>query len=249
MGRGGQMEVNISALSHSYGQREALCDITLALRPGLTTLLGPNGAGKSTLFALITGLQKVVLGNIYFNGKALASNRTQVLSKMGVVFQQNTLDVDLSVQQNLAYFAALHGISIKDALKQVGELLDQLELTQCLHTKIRDLNGGHRRRVELVRCLIHRPSLLLLDEPTVGLDIASRQLIFDVVQDLADKSGITVLWATHLFEEVKPQNQLIVLSKGCVIADGRCQDLLTLHNQPDIEHLWQIFMHTQQRVK
>jgi len=202
-------------------------------------LLGPNGAGKSTLFALITGLQKLTQGSITFDGATLSQSRTSVMKKMGVVFQQSTLDIDLSVKQNLSYFASLHGIGTTSALSHIQGLLDELDLTSKLNTKIRNLNGGHRRRVELARCLIHKPTLLLLDEPTVGLDIESRHLILRVVQALAHCQNVSVLWATHLFEEVKHNNNLIVLSKGRVLAHDKCEALLAKYHQQDIEHLWQ----------
>ncbi|OLF76810.1 ABC transporter ATP-binding protein [Alteromonas sp. W12] len=236
------MEIAVQAVSHQYGSHNALDNISLCLKPGLTMLLGPNGAGKSTLFALITGLQKLTQGSITFDGATLSQSRTSIMAKMGVVFQQSTLDIDLSVKQNLSYFASLHGISTTSALSHIQGLLDELDLTSKLNTKIRNLNGGHRRRVELARCLIHKPSLLLLDEPTVGLDIESRHLILRVVQALAHSQNVSVLWATHLFEEVKHNNNLIVLSKGQVLAHDQCEALLAKYHQQDIEHLWQHLM-------
>lgn len=236
------MEIAVQAVSHQYGGHHALDNINLCLKPGLTMLLGPNGAGKSTLFALITGLQKLTQGSITFDGATLSQSRTNIMAKMGVVFQQSTLDIDLSVKQNLSYFASLHGISTTSALSHIQGLLDELDLTSKLNTKIRNLNGGHRRRVELARCLIHKPSLLLLDEPTVGLDIESRHLILRVVQALAHSQNVSVLWATHLFEEVKHNNNLIVLSKGRVLAHDQCEALLAKYHQQDIEHLWQHLM-------
>jgi len=236
------MEIAVQAVSHQYGGHHALDNISLCLKPGLTMLLGPNGAGKSTLFALITGLQKLTQGSITFDGATLSQSRTSIMAKMGVVFQQSTLDIDLSVKQNLSYFASLHGISTTSALSHIQGLLDELDLTSKLNTKVRNLNGGHRRRVELARCLIHKPSLLLLDEPTVGLDIESRHLILRVVQALAHSQNVSVLWATHLFEEVKPNNNLIVLSKGRVLAHDQCEALLAKYHQQDIEHLWQHLM-------
>ena len=236
------MEIAVQAVSHQYGGHHALDNISLCLKPGLTMLLGPNGAGKSTLFALITGLQKLTKGSITFDGASLSQSRTSIMAKMGVVFQQSTLDIDLSVKQNLSYFASLHGINTTSALSHIQGLLDELDLTSKLNTKIRNLNGGHRRRVELARCLIHKPSLLLLDEPTVGLDIESRHLILRVVQALAHSQNVSVLWATHLFEEVKHNNNLIVLSKGRVLAHDQCEALLAKYHQQDIEHLWQHLM-------
>lgn len=240
------MQIAMSALSHRYGSISALHNIELTLPAGFNQLLGPNGAGKSTLFALLTGLQKIDSGTITFDGKTLREARSTIMANMGVVFQQSSLDIDLTVKQNLSYFASLHGIDSTHALHAIDDILQQLDLSSRLNSKIRSLNGGHRRRVELARCLIHRPSILLLDEPTVGLDVASRQLMLTVVKDLAVRESVTVLWATHLFEEVMPDNRLIVLSKGNIIANAPCSELLAHYQQEDIQGLWQQLMAIEQ---
>jgi ABC-2 type transport system ATP-binding protein len=233
------MQIMINKLSHHYGTSKALKNVTLTLPRGFTLLLGPNGAGKSTLFGLLTGLQKIEQGDITFDGQSLHHSRNTIMANMGVVFQQNTLDIDLTVQQNLSYFASLHGISEKKALQRISTLLEKLELKERLSTKVRNLNGGHRRRVELARCLIHNPSILLLDEPTVGLDMASRQLILSVVKNLTQQRPMSVLWATHLFEEVHSDDHLVILFKGSIVSDDICSTLLSVHKQPNIDALWQ----------
>ena len=137
------MEIAVQAVSHQYGSHHALHNINLCLKPGLTMLLGPNGAGKSTLFALITGLQKLTQGSITFDGATLSQSRTCIMAKMGVVFQQSTLDIDLSVKQNLSCFASLHGITTTCALSHIQGLLDELDLTSKVNTKIRNLKCSH----------------------------------------------------------------------------------------------------------
>ncbi|WP_232313446.1 ATP-binding cassette domain-containing protein [Enterovibrio coralii] len=155
--------IEVTHLNHHYGSRHALQDISLSLGRGLHMLLGPNGAGKSTLFSLLTRLTPVQSGEITLLGEI---PKRQTMAKLGVVFQQNTLDLDLTVAQNLSYYGALHGYSKAQSLKKAAPLLEHFALQDRLNDKIRALNGGHRRRTELVRALMHSPEILLLDEPT-----------------------------------------------------------------------------------
>ena len=154
------------------------------------------------------------------------------MQSMGVVFQQSTLDLDLTVQQNLLYFASLHGIAPDKALKNIESMLVELALNDRLQDKVRTLNGGHRRRVEIVRALIHQPQVLLLDEPTVGLDIESRALILKHVRALGDRDSLCVLWATHLIDEIRPSDSLVVIHSGKIKAQG-VTELLCRENQVD----------------
>ncbi|TMM51224.1 ABC transporter ATP-binding protein [Sulfitobacter sabulilitoris] len=210
----------IANLSYSYGAKTALEDVSLAVAPGrFCALLGPNGAGKSTLFNLLTRLFVAPRGRIEIAGFDLAGQPRQALAHLGIVFQQTTLDLDLTVRQNLAYFAALHGLSGKLAATRIDTALDRLDMLERAGEKARTLNGGHRRRAEIARALLHAPSVLLLDEPTVGLDAAARQAITAHVHDLAQE-GISVLWATHLTDEVRADDQLVVLHRARVLAQG-----------------------------
>lgn len=218
--------LSVDALSYSYGIKRALDGVSFAVEPGqFCALLGPNGAGKSTLFALLTRLFVSDDGHIRVAGVDLAADPRQALAKIGVVFQQPTLDLDLTVARNLKYFAALHGLSGRAADMRIGEALARLDMAERAGERARDLNGGHRRRMEIARALIHRPAILLLDEPTVGLDALSRAAITDHVHDLAAADGLSVLWATHLVDEVRAQDRLIVLHHGCVLADGMAGDI------------------------
>lgn len=232
------MGIVINNLSFAYGKKIALNDINLSLTTGFNVLLGPNGAGKSTLFSLLTGLTQNVNGTININEHDLSKDKSKIMSQMGVVFQQSTLDLDLSVKQNLLYYASLHGISPKKALINIELILSQLSLTERLHDKVRTLNGGHRRRVEIARALIHQPKVLLLDEATVGLDVESRLLIISYVRDLCIERGICVLWTTHLMDEVKPDDQLIIINKGEIQAHAQSSQLCDKHNVGDIYQLY-----------
>ncbi|WP_417724921.1 ABC transporter ATP-binding protein [Salipiger sp.] len=220
------MSLTVDHLSYAYGAKQALKDVSFSLPEGtFAALLGPNGAGKSTLFSLLTRLFTAPDGRIGIAGHDLSRAPRAALARMGVVFQQPTLDLDLSVRQNLGYFAALHGIAGREAQSRIDAALDRLAMRERAREKARDLNGGHRRRTEIARALLHRPDVLLLDEPTVGLDAASRTAITAHVHDLARETGLTVLWATHLTDEVMPDDRLLLLHRGEIRADGIAADL------------------------
>jgi ABC-2 type transport system ATP-binding protein len=218
---GVQPALAVRGLSHAFGSRQVLDGVSFAVRPGdFTVLLGLNGAGKSTLFALITRLYDCRSGSIEVFGTELRRNPSAALARIGVVFQQATLDLDLTVEQNLRYHAALHGMKRADAAARAATELDRVGLTARRRDVVRSLSGGQRRRIELARALLHRPSLLLMDEPTVGLDIESRQFLLDHVRRLCAEEGLAVLWATHLIDEAAPTARLIVLHRGRVLAEG-----------------------------
>lgn len=217
----------IENLDFSYGSKKALDHVSFSIQSGACTLLlGPNGAGKSTLFSLITRLYDTRCGRIELCGFDIKRQTLKALAKLGVVFQQSTLDLDLTVLQNLRYHAALHGMSRKQSGQRIQQELERLAMYERRHEKIRQLNGGHRRRVEIARALLHKPSLLLLDEPTVGLDVPSRTAIVEHVHKLAVDEKMAVLWASHLIDEIYPEDRLIVLHKGRVKADGTVDQVL-----------------------
>ncbi len=219
--------LTVENLSFAYGQKKALDSVSFSVHSGeCTILLGPNGAGKSTLFSLITRLYDSREGRIELCGFDLKRNSSQALARLGVVFQQTTLDPDLSVTQNLRYHAALHGIGRKAADRRIQEELQRLAMYERRGEKVRQLNGGHKRRVEIARALLHKPSLLLLDEPTIGLDMPSRQAIVEHVHALVKQENLAVLWATHLIDEIAEDDSLIVLHKGLIKAKGKLNDVL-----------------------
>lgn len=215
------MTIEASNLSFRYGDKPVLREVSFALTSGrFHALLGPNGAGKSTLFGLLTRLLALQQGDIFMAGQSLKKQPADAMRQIGVVFQQNALDLDLTVRQNLQYHAALHGLSRKEARKRGDRELARFELLDRANDAVRQLNGGHRRRVEIARALLHEPSLLLLDEPTVGLDVASRKALNEHVRTLCEQDDLTVLWATHLIEEVRESDRVLILHQGQLLADG-----------------------------
>ena len=223
------------SLSKAYQGHMALRDLDLTLAPGeRVALLGPNGAGKSTLMQLLTGLFAPDSGNIHIMGHDLRSAAPRALAHMGVVFQQPALDLDLSVQANLLFHADLHGMPRALAHQRIQEGLEGQGLLEHLKKPCRALSGGNRRKIELVRALLHRPSVLLMDEATVGLDPASRVQLLQSVQALQKELGVATLWATHLVEEVEHAERVVVLHKGAIRHQGRVANLLTDTGQNDV---------------
>ncbi|NOJ39238.1 ABC transporter ATP-binding protein [Bradyrhizobium australiense] len=227
--------LSIERVSHAYGTRRALIDIGFSVAPAsFTALLGLNGAGKSTLFSLITRLFGIQRGRIGIFGHDVARAPGEALRLLGVVFQPRTLDLDLSVTQNLLYHAALHGIGRRDARARSGEVLVRIGLADRAGSKVRDLSGGQMRRLEIARALLHRPRLLLLDEATVGLDVKARADILNHVRQLVAEQGISVLWATHLFDEIGSNDDLVVLHQGRILAQGKVARVIADAGASDI---------------
>ena len=213
--------LQLLSLSKHYAERKALNALSLTVDAGVfAVLLGPNGAGKSTLFQVLTGLFAADEGDVRVNGHSLRSHAVAALRDIGVVFQQMSLDLDLSVQRNLRFHADLHGLPRALAAQRILDGCAGAGLSADLQRPVRELSGGNRRKVELVRALLHRPGLLLMDEPTVGLDPKSRRdLRAGVMADVRARQS-SVLWATHLVEEAEAADRVIVLHKGQLLADG-----------------------------
>jgi ABC-2 type transport system ATP-binding protein len=222
----GTAALDVSGVSHSYGDRRALTDVSFSIAPAnFTVLLGLNGAGKTTLFSLISNLYDTRQGSIRIFGHDIGRDSGEALRRLGIVFQARTLDLDLTVSQNLSYHASLHGIGSGEARRRIGELLSAVNMIGRLHDKARSLSGGQMRRVEIARALLHRPPLLLLDEATVGLDIEARAGILSTIRELVRTEGIGVFWATHLIDEVHAADHVVVLHDGKLAAKGSVADV------------------------
>ena len=213
--------LQIKNVSHKFGEFKALNNVSIKIESGdFTVLLGLNGAGKTTLYSLITRLYNNNSGSIKIHNFDVREESSDALKNIGVVFQQPTLDLDLSVEENLHYHSSLHGLSFADAKERIEEEIRRIDLTEKLKNKVRSLSGGQRRRVEIARSLLHKPKLLLLDEPTVGLDIGSRQMILKHVKSLCKKGDLAVLWATHLIDEIDKGEKVVIIHKGEIVESG-----------------------------
>ncbi len=218
--------LRVDRLVKRYGERVALAGLSLVIPPGQrVALLGPNGAGKSTLFQVLTGLFAADEGEVDVAGIAVRQSPAAALRHIGVVFQQMSLDLDLSVERNLRFHADLHGLPRGVTTERIALGCAAMGLGAELGRTVRELSGGNRRKVELVRALLHRPALVLMDEPTVGLDPKSRRDLLAAIQADVAARGSSVLWATHLVEEAEAADRVVVLHKGKLLADGTPQDV------------------------
>ena len=225
----------VSGVSHAFGDKRVLDNVSLNVpQSAFVVLLGLNGAGTSTLFSLVTRLYDNVSGEIVIRGFDVRRKPSQALQKLGVVFQSRTLDSDLTLLQNLKYHAALHGYHGGEAAARAAGALDVVGLADRAADKVRSLSGGQARRVEIARSLMHRPDLLLLDEATVGLDVGSRESVVKIVRDLVARDGLGVLWATHLMDEVRASDTVVVLHKGVVLYSGTVPEFLKRTGQDTV---------------
>jgi ABC-2 type transport system ATP-binding protein len=204
----------------TFGSIRAVDGVSLKAFPGeFIALLGLNGAGKTTLFQMLCGLLAPDGGRIEVMGHDMSRDGVPALARLGIVFQQPTLDLELSVAANLFFHAGLHGLSRPVARSRMESLLARLGLAEHAHAKTAQLSGGNRRRVELARALLHQPRLLLMDEPTVGLDPQSRGDLLRLILNMRTERTVAILWATHLCDEVPGADRVIVLHRGKLLAD------------------------------
>jgi ABC-2 type transport system ATP-binding protein len=216
----------IHGLSASRGDRSVLRETTFDVRRGeFFGLLGPNGAGKTTLFRILIGLLEPSAGKITLEGRPLAPRDREFRARVGVVFQDPALDAKLTVRENLRLAARLYGVprSARDA--RIEALLERLDVADRLRDPVGTLSGGLRRRVEIARALIHEPGLLLLDEPTTGLDASAFRKTWDLLDGLRRERGIALLVTTHLPHEAERADRLAVLDRGRIVASGTPDEL------------------------
>ena len=228
--------LSIDRLVKRYGRLTALDAISFGVEAGkVTALLGPNGAGKTTLFQILTGLFVADSGSVAILGVDIARDPVAALKQLGIVFQQLALDPDLTARQNLIFHGGLHGLSRRDSADRAAHWLATFGLSDVATKPCRQLSGGMKRRVELARALMTDPALLLLDEPTQGLDPKSRKELVETVFGLARERGLSVVWATHLVGEVVDADTIIVLDHGRMVGHGTAKDLLQQTNATSLE--------------
>ena len=223
-------------LTKRYGQTVALKSLSMQVGRGeFVALLGPNGAGKSTLFQVLTGLFAADAGEVEVAGHSLRHSARLALRHIGVVFQQIALDLDLSIRRNLLFQADLQGVPRSVALARIEAGCARLGLDADLDRKVRELSGGNRRKVELIRAGLHQPSVLLMDEATVGLDPKSRRDLRNALHADVRERGTSVLWATHWVEEAEDADRVLVLHKGSLLADGAPAEVTSALGEATLE--------------
>lgn len=213
--------IEISHLSKRFGDVQAVDDLSFRVKEGeLFAFLGVNGAGKSTTINIMCGQLSKDKGTVHINGADLDHAPDMIKRSLGVVFQSSVLDQSLSVKENLLYRGALYGISSMELEKRLTELDSLLNLKELYKRTVGKLSGGQRRRIDIARALLHKPRILILDEPTTGLDPQTRKLLWDVVADLRKKENMTVFLTTHYMEEAADADYVVILDSGKISAEG-----------------------------
>ncbi|MGN1250472.1 MAG: ABC transporter ATP-binding protein [Candidatus Spyradocola sp.] len=213
--------IEISRLSKRFGDVQAVDDLSFRVKEGeLFAFLGINGAGKSTTINILCGQLAKDAGSVRIDGTDLDRDPDSIKRKLGVVFQNSVLDKDLSVQDNLRSRAALYGIQGKAFRQRLAELAGLLEFEDLLRRTVGKLSGGQRRRIDIARALVHRPKILILDEPTTGLDPQTRSTLWRVIGDLRRDEGMTVFLTTHYMEEAADADYVVILDGGRIAAEG-----------------------------
>ena len=213
--------IEIKNLTKYYGKLKAVDDLSFSVREGeLFAFLGVNGAGKSTTISVMCGVLTRNGGSVTVNGRNIDTDLTQIKSELGVVFQNSVLDSALSVKDNLEIKASLYSIVGKEFEKRLEELSSLLDLGDILNRPISKLSGGQRRRIDIARALLHKPKILILDEPTTGLDPQTRKTIWEIIERLRREENLTVFLTTHYMEEAADADYVIILDSGKIASEG-----------------------------
>jgi ABC-2 type transport system ATP-binding protein len=211
--------VDIAHLAHRYGEHEAIRDLSLKVEEReIFALLGPNGSGKTTLFRVLSTLIRIQQGEVRILGLDLRREASAIHAQLGVVFQSPSIDKKLTVQENLIHHGRLYGLGGRDLHTRAEEMLSRLGLADRSRNLVETLSGGLRRRVELATGMLHRPRLLLLDEPSTGLDPGARSDLWQYLEQVRDNDGVTVVVTTHLLEEAERADRIAIMHKGQLAA-------------------------------
>lgn len=226
----GHQALVIDDVSKRFGRVLALDKVSLNVSRGeVFALLGPNGAGKSTLIDIICTIKQADSGRVLVAGEDVARYPLRARRKIGVVFQESTLDTRLTVLENLEFHGLVYQMKRSDRRRRIVEMLDLLELSDRSRTAVRTMSTGMKRRLEIARALMHEPEILILDEPTIGLDAQSRARIWDYLNHLGKARNLTILVTTHYIEEVEHCDHVCVIDHGRILADGTPAELKTRH--------------------
>ena len=221
--------IEIKDVTKSYGRHKVLQNVSFEIMEGeLFGLLGPNGAGKSTLIDILTGIQSMDSGEIFINGKSIKTDKVEIRKHLGLVPQDIALLEELNAVDNLEYFGGLYGLARAELKNQIEKLLEVAGLTDKKKEKVKNYSGGMKRRLNIAVAMLHNPSILILDEPTVGVDAQSRQHIFDYIQSLAEQ-GTTILYTSHYMEEIETLcKRVFILDLGEEVAYGTKEEVKKL---------------------
>ena len=218
--------LKIDNLTKTYGSLKAVDDLSFEIRKGeLFAFLGVNGAGKSTTINIICGQLKKDEGTVIIDELNLDDNLAKIKEKIGVVFQASILDPQLTVKDNLEIKASLYGLSRKEIKSRVNELAEILDFKSYLNRPLAKLSGGQKRRIDIARALLNKPDILILDEPTTGLDPQTRKMIWAVITKLRKENNMTVLLTTHYMEEASEADYVVIIDQGKMVAHGTPLDL------------------------
>lgn len=216
----------IEHLIKSYGEVKAVNDVSFCVEKGsLFAFLGVNGAGKSTTINIVCSILPKDGGKIYVDGYDLDTDAAAIKNETGIVFQTSVLDKDLTVRENLEIRTAFYALSKKEREKNIREIVRMLELEPILNRPVKNLSGGQQRRVDIARAMVHRPKLLILDEPTTGLDPKTRLSVWALIDKLRLETGMTVFLTTHYLEEAEKASDVVIMNKGKIIARGTPNEL------------------------
>lgn len=227
--------INIQGLTKKYQQKEVVSSLDLKVEKGsLFAFLGPNGAGKSTTINMISTAIKPTSGSIFVDGLEVGKENSKIRQKIGIVFQDNVLDDLLTVEENLLFWGKIYSVSKNELNKQLDFLENLLHLTDILKQRFGTLSGGQKRRAEIARAIIHRPLLLILDEPTTGLDPKTRVQVWQTITYLREKLGMTVFLTTHYMEEAAEADKIAVINHGELIALGTPNQLRNKYSRDSL---------------
>ncbi len=226
------LALRIENLSKSYGDVQAVGGISFTVRRGsLFAFLGINGAGKSTTINMICSILKKDGGKIYVGGHDLDEDPFAIKRELGVVFQTSVLDKQLTVRQNLTIRTSFYSLPKAEAKENIREIVDLLELSPILDRPVKNLSGGQMRRVDIARAMVHRPQLLILDEPTTGLDPKTRLAVWSLIDRIRSETGMTVFLTTHYLEEADKASDVVIMDKGKIIAHGTPNELKNAYSR------------------
>lgn len=224
--------IEVIHLSKSFGNLEAVKDISFSVKKGqFFAFLGVNGAGKSTTISMITSELVPTRGKVMIDGRNVQEESMNIKKMIGVVFQDTVLDQDLTAYENLQCRAALYGIMGKTFMKRFNELVDIFDMGDFMDRPLKHLSGGQRRRIDIARALIHRPQLLILDEPTTGLDPGTRKMIWANIEKLRQEEGLTVFLTTHYMEKADQASYVVIIDHGRIAAKGTPHELKNCYAQ------------------